>query len=360
MHVGLLFTGFVASGSCIISTLYIVETVDDDIRGTMGSMINLFICMGVLFSYVVASYVTYLTFNILCLAIMVSFVLAFWWMPETPAYLDSIGQHVEAEKTRKWLRLKAKSPVKEAIILERSNDESANEKSFLAELLSNRGARKAIIIGIGLVLNNQLSGITAVVSYSVTIFQASGSVMSPNISAIVVGALQLSAVYLTTFLIDRVGRKVLLLGSNITITVCLTSLGLFFYLKNHNYDVNSLGWVPIVSLCVFVIAFAMGSGTIALVVISEIFPPHVKDVAVTFCICFLNFMAFLVTRFFMSLIQVLGMSGCFWFFAACCLASVFFCQFVVPETKNRSIESILAELNGEAISDVKLQKAIMI
>ncbi|XP_063242080.1 facilitated trehalose transporter Tret1-like [Bacillus rossius redtenbacheri] len=341
--------GFVASGSCIICTLYIVECVDDDIRGSMGSMINLFICAGVLFSYAAGSCVSYQTFNLLCLSLALCFLLAFWRLPETPAYLDSAGERDAADRSRRWLRLKKEAEVSEKQV-------PVDDRSLAAELVRSKGTRRAMAVGFGLVLNNQLSGITAVLSYTVTIFQASGSSLSPHVSAMLVGALQLSAVYLTSFLVDRAGRKALLLGSNLTTSACLAVLGLFFHLEGGGYEVSSLGWVPVVSLCVFVAAFAMGPGTLTFVLVGEIFPPHVKESAVTTCICFLNFVAFLVTRFFMGLVDALGMGGCFWFFAAFCFLSVFFCHFCVPETKNRTIESILAELDGGEKSGLEPEK----
>nr|CAD7194341.1 unnamed protein product [Timema douglasi] len=359
--------GLGAAGSSIMGPLYVTEIVDDDIRGSLVSYTSLFASSGILFAYVVGYYASYTTFTAICLAMPVIFMASFFWMPETPVYLISQNNPDGARKVLMWLREDDVITVdQEMMKLEEDNkkgkENSLTMSSFIKNLKS-RGTLKALLISVGLVVNNQLSGITAVLSYTVNIFemyyglvwfQDASSEISANVSTIIIGALQMFGIYLMIILIDRAGRKILLIVSNIVSSACLAALGGFFYLKANGHDVTHLGWLPVTSLGMYVVTIALGVNSIPFVVINEIFNPQMRGFGVALFMCLLNVMAFFVTRFFTDLNNLLGLDGCYWFFAVCLVTMALFCYFIVPETKNKSLDLILKELAGE---EVTLQKA---
>nr|CAD7570005.1 unnamed protein product [Timema californicum] len=364
LFAGRLFLGFGGAGNTILCPLYVMEIVEDDIRGSLGTYLVLFTNAGILFAYVMGSYASYTTFSSICLAVPITFMASFFWLPETPVYLFNQNNPVAARRALQWLRggdvvIVEQEMTKLVEAADKGKDNRSAESSFIKNLTS-KGTLKGLLIGVGLMVNNQLSGIFAVISYTVNIFQDAGSDISPNLCTIMVGVLQLFGVYLTSTLIDRAGRKILLIVSNIASAVCLAALGSFFYLKGHGYDVTDIGWLPVTSLSVYVVAIALGVGSIPFIVINEIFTPQMRGFAVTVCICLLNALAFLVARFFTDLSLLLGLDGCYWFFALCCLASAFFCYFVVPETKNKSLDSILKDLAGEEITIKKADERIKV
>nr|CAD7396506.1 unnamed protein product [Timema poppensis] len=347
-----------AAGSSIMGPLYVTEIVDDDIRGSLVSYTSLFASSGILFAYVVGYYASYTTFTAICLAMPVIFMASFFWMPETPVYLISQNNPDGARKVLMWLREDDVITVdQEMMKLEEDNkkgkENSLTMSSFIKNLKS-RGTLKALLISVGLVVNNQLSGITAVLSYTVNIFEDASSEISANVSTIIIGALQMFGIYLMIILIDRAGRKILLIVSNVVSSACLAALGGFFYLKANGHDVTHLGWLPVTSLGMYIVTIALGVNSIPFVVINEIFNPQMRGFGVALFMCLLNVMAFLVTRFFTDLNNLLGLDGCYWFFAVCLVTMALFCYFIVPETKNKSLDSILKELAGE---EVTLQKA---
>lgn len=103
-------------------------------------------------------------------------------------------------------------------------------------------------------------GINAVIFYTVEIFNSSGSNIDPNFSAVIVGLVLMISVIISILLIDRAGRKVLLVVSDVGMCVALFGLGLFFYFKEQGHDelVDSLNWLPLASLMLFVTAFNFG------------------------------------------------------------------------------------------------------
>lgn len=101
----------------------------------------------------------------------------------------------------------------------------------------------------------QFSGINAVIFFSVQIFKAAGSNLDPNVCAIIVGVVQVLMTFASAALVERAGRKVLLLLSSTVMALCLAVLGVYFYLKDNHHDVSNIGIIPLLSLVMFIICF---------------------------------------------------------------------------------------------------------
>lgn len=82
--------------------------------------------------------------------------------------------------------------------------------------------------------------------------------------------------YISTLVVDKLGRKILLLFSVVSMGICTFLIGGFFYAKDSNYNVTSIAFIPLVALCIFIIAFSMGFGPIPWMMIGEIFPAQIK------------------------------------------------------------------------------------
>lgn len=118
---------------------------------------------------------------------------------------------------------------------------------------------KPLLTSLGLMFFQQFSGVNAVIFYTVPIFKMSGSSIDPNLSTVIVGIVNIVATIGATLLIDRLGRKVLLIISDVFMLICLVSLGIFFYLKDyHPESIQGLGFIPLVSFMLFVLAFSLG------------------------------------------------------------------------------------------------------
>lgn len=335
-----------SGASIVFSSLYVSETAQDTVRGALGSYLTLFINAGILFAYIIGSYVSYYTFAYTAVLIPALYIVGLIWLPETPNYLVNRGKYCEAKRSLRWLRGKDDRLVELELTKLISFVNERTETVSLKDMLSATGTRRALIIGIVLVANLQLCGIFAILSYTVNIFSEAKSDLSPNASTILIGSLQLAGSYASSLLLDRAGRKILLLVSNVCMAVCLAALGGYFYFKHEGSDVSNLGWLPVVSLSVYIIAIALGLAPITFVMVSEIFEPQVKSRATTIIISVMWLLTFLIGKFYTNLSALLGIHGCYWMFSVCCVLGAIFTILSVPETKNRSYESILMELSG--------------
>lgn len=174
----------------------------------------------------------------------------------------------------------------------------------------------------------------------------SGSSLSPNASAIIVAALQLFGSCIAMFLVERVGRRPLLLLSCVGMCACHSVIGTFCYLQNLQYQVSAYSWIPMVSLSSFMIIYSLGMGNGPVVIMAEIFSRDVTSLASTVGLSVSWATAFVITKSFTDLVALLGMHGCFFLLATSCACSFLFCFVLLPETKGRVREVIVDELNG--------------
>lgn len=137
-------------------------------------------------------------------------------------------------------------------------------------------AKKALVIGVSLVALNQFCGCFTMLSYTAKIFEESGSNLAPNTSAIIVAVIQLCGTYISTILVDRSGRKLLLSVSAVGIGLGLTCLGSYILFKTQGYNLDSLSWIPIACFSFIIFIGAVGVLTLPFLVIAEIMPEKVK------------------------------------------------------------------------------------
>lgn len=190
-----------------------------------------------------------------------------------------------------------------------------------------------------------------VISKRNMLFQSAGSDLEPSTATIIVGVIQVVATFISTLVVDRLGRRILLLLSDFVMAVCTLLLGVYFYLMNETHDdVSNLGWLPVTSVCVFIVVFSLGYGPIPWMMVGELFAPHIKGFASSLS-CVLNWiLAFLVTKFYSDLADSFGAHTTFWIFAVISVIGTVFVFFLVPETKGKTLDEIQKELGGSASS----------
>jgi len=191
----------------------------------------------------------------------------------------------------------------------------------------------------------QASAFNVVIFYCVEIFQSAGTALDANASSIIVGSIQVVATIGSTFLVDRFGRRILLILSELFMALSFVALGLFFYIQSSqpgNVAPSGLTWLPLVSVAVFIIAFAVGIGPLSWTIMGEILHPNVKGKCSAIATSFVWFSAFIVTKIYASLVAAVGVAWAFWIFSGVSFlgtALVFIC---VPETKGKTLDDIQA------------------
>lgn len=241
-------------------------------------------------------------------------------------------------------RERAHDPLSEINDLEHEEDVRRNTTS-LFEALRNRSARKAIIIALGSMFFQQFSGINSVIFYSSDIFTDANVQIQPSTCTIIIGIIQIIATSVATMTVDRLGRKILLIISGIFMALCTLSLGIFYAVQQDDPEsVVNAGWISLVSLCVFIIAFSLGAGPVPWTLMGELFSSDIKGFGSSLAGASNWFFAFIVTIAYPPLKEAIHPSNCFFIFTFLSLIGIVFVICIVPETKGRSLKEIHEEL----------------
>ena len=139
---------------------------------------------------------------------------------------------------------------------------------------------KPILVCLGLMLFTTMSGYDAIMSYTVEIFEEAGAGLDPNYSAMLLGGIQVVATIPAAFIVDKSGRRRLLMISEIFMCLSLLAMGTYFFLQRPHIceacSSLSLGWLPLTSLTSFIISYSVGIGPLSLMMIGELLPQHIK------------------------------------------------------------------------------------
>ena len=208
------------------------------------------------------------------------------------------------------------------------------EKGSIKELLQP-GFRTALIVGIVLALFSQITGINAIIYYAPEIFKSIGfGTNSALLQTVIIGVINTIFTFIAIWLIDKTGRRPLLLWGVSGMAICLFAVGLMFYL-----DVSSSPWL-LVFIHGFVGSFSASLGPIPWVLISEIFPTKIRGAAMSIAIFTLWIGVILITQFFPMLWDGIGGAFTFWIFMINAIILVIFTYKVIPETKGKTLEEI--------------------
>ncbi|KAF5278492.1 hypothetical protein FQA39_LY05981 [Lamprigera yunnana] len=341
-YVARFIAGFALGGVFTVLPNYISEISENSIRGAMSSSMNIFVVAGPLVAYAIGPYAPIMYFNIICAVLSAAFVVFFFIIvPESPYYLITIDDTPGATAALMRFRSTSEAVVSNELesIKSTVNEATSNKASFI-DIFKSRGLIKALIISLSLVGIQQFSGINSILFYTESIFAASGSSIPSKISPMIVGAVQVFASFLTPLMVDRLGRKFLLLISAVGMTVAEVPLGLYFYLKDNQHDVGAIFWLPVVCLVVYILFYNFGFGPLPWTMMAEIFPTNVKSLLSTVTASFCWLLGFLITKFFSTISAEIGMAGTFWLFSGFCVVAIVFVVTCVIETKGKSFREI--------------------
>lgn len=261
--VGRILLGLSGGAFFVVAPMYIGEIAEKEIRGTLGSFFQLMVTTGILFVYAVGYDLSVFTFSIICGVLPLAFAAAFVFMPESPLYLVSKYRSEDAINSLKWLRGEHYDYSDELNELQSQHEQDVNNRISILAALKRRATVKALIIIVGLMFFLQLSGINIVIFYTGSIFNAANIDIKSELATILIGVMQVVATFVASMIVDKVGRRVLLLISISVMAVSKILLGVYFHLASKDAkSVENLGWLPVFALCLYIIVFSLGFGPI--------------------------------------------------------------------------------------------------
>lgn len=342
LYMGRLLEGF---GVGIISytvPVYIAEISPQNLRGALGSVNQLSVTIGIMLAYLLGLFVEWRILAVLGILPCTILIPGLFFIPESPRWLAKMGMTEEFEASLQVLRGFDTDISIEVNEIKRSVASTTRRTTIRFAELKQRKYWLPLMIGIGLLVLQQLSGINGVLFYSSTIFEDAG-VTSSNVATCGLGAIQVVATGLTLLVVDKAGRRLLLIVSSAGMTGSLLIVAASFFLKDFAssestfYSVLSI--VSVVGVVALVVAFSLGIGAIPWVIMSEILPVNIKGLAGSIATLLNWFFAFVVTMT-ANLLLDWSSAGTFAIYMVMCAFTTAFVTIWVPETKGRTLEEI--------------------
>jgi len=257
-----------------------------------------------------------------------------FFLPETPRWLIRSGRHEIARSV--LLRIRDNVDVDLEITDIQTSLAQQEQCGTWTDLL-HRHVRPALIVGLGLAVFQQVTGINTVIYYAPKILQSAGfaSASGAILATAGVGVVNFAMTIVAMLLVDRAGRRPLLLVGIAGMIVTLAILAFSFHATSTN-----LAWIAVVCLMGYVASFAISLGPIFWLLIAEIYPLKVRGLAEGTAATFNWASNLIVSLTFLTLLEKLGPSSTFALYALASVASWLFAYYLVPETKGRTLEQI--------------------
>lgn len=340
--------GLAVGGAGMVVPVYIDEASPSNIRGSLVSLQQFLITVGILLSYLInyllsgaEAWRLMLGLGVVPAAVLLA---GMFFLPESPRWLVGAGRRDEARDVLRRSRGSDEEVEEELGAI--TGQESAEERTTYRDLFRPR-YRPAATVGIGVAFINQMVGVNAVIYYAPTIledagFGASGAILATTgiglVNCLVTGIALLS--------IDRVGRRPLLIAGTAGVTLSLIVLGGGYLLPESAGGLLNI--ILVGGLMVYIASFAASLGICIWLLNSEIYPLEVRGKGSAAGSITHWTLDMIIAFTVLTLINTITETGTFWLYAAFGLIGVVFFLRVVPETKGRSLEEIEADMKARA------------
>lgn len=336
----------------MVSPLYISEFAPSRLRGTMVSLYQLALTIGIVLAYFSNAYLANHASNsygsesmrkvfseevwraMLGLGALpaVIFLICLFFVPESPRWLLLKGKEQKANDILN--RIDGPDAAQKEI--NAFKEQGDTEETSLRELFTPV-YRRALWIGLLLPFLSQVCGINAVIYYGPRILEQAGFTLNNALGGqVTIGLVNVVFTFVAIFTIDRWGRRPLLFAGIGGAVLSLLIIGVLFAL-----DITSGPWI-LISILAFIACFAFSFGPVTWVVLGEIFPNAIRGKAMALATLSLWIGNFLVGQLTPVMLNGLGASWTFWLFALCCSPALWITWKLIPETKGRSLENIEA------------------
>ncbi|XP_053955055.1 uncharacterized protein LOC128861157 [Anastrepha ludens] len=351
LYVARFCAGLTSGGLYVIGTIFISEISDKEIRGALTSLAMMFLSCGILIGFTLPSYLDYHLIPCIIIFLSLIYLIILSFFPETPTSLLLRKQLKEAElsfnfyrnaKTKKNVpelsvnKLESPATISEFEELKASKLQGGKTPSIALHDFYNKSALKKFALAFVICIQAQFSSSFAFVNYMSHIFSESGSTMDPNKCTLIVGVVQIIGTLLASILVERFGRRTLMLLSTAGMALGMFFFGAFVQFTGESTKAE-FNWVPLVAMAFVTATAAFGVISLTFTIIVEILPAKIRPQAQSIAMMFCSIMVFITLKLYPYFLYNFGISITMYSCAGSCVVTGIYLLIFLPETKGKSM-----------------------
>ncbi|XP_025405228.1 facilitated trehalose transporter Tret1-like isoform X2 [Sipha flava] len=347
-------------GACMgiittVAPVYIGEIAGDGIRGALSTFFNGMLNAGILYVYCIGPLVSYDNLTYFSMVVPCLFLATCLWIPESPYYHVLKNDDKKALESLTWLQGDAESAivVRELMHIKAEVKNELRNKGSMSDLFGSRCSRKAFLIVQIVAAADVLSGMTTVLAYASSTFAHADTkhTLSPDQFTMLLGVLIFCTTFITGYLVDKLGRRPLLLFSCFGCGAFELITGLYYY--NRWSNVGSLGaWIPFTAIGSFAVIYSIGLGPLLPTLQGEMFPSNIRGLASAFTSVTLTVISFVGLKMYQVITDRWGIHINYFMYGSGCLLSFLLIYEFLPETKGKTF----SEIQNEIMKSIKSPK----
>ncbi|KAF5273109.1 hypothetical protein FQA39_LY07599 [Lamprigera yunnana] len=331
---------------CVVPA-YIGEISSPRVRGSWGNLIIISLFLSQFVINVVGVYLDIPTTAYIFILVPIIQIILWVFVPESPYFLITKNRHEDAKRSLKFLRWN-EDIEKEYNVLVKDVSRQMSEPGGIKDLFVIATNRKSLLISTMMRTCQQFTGITAFAVYTPYIFLLVGGNISASSSSIIYTGILFAMASVCSFVVDKFGRRLLLIFSSIGVTIALFVEAIYFYLMlETNINMSNFNWVPLAGMMLFIITCTSGLGILPTLMLSELFSASIKSKAVCVVNMCFGVCIIVTSKLFQALSSSCGIHVPFAVFGVCTFFSSILSYLYVPETKGKSLEEIQQMLTKE-------------
>ncbi|XP_068630319.1 facilitated trehalose transporter Tret1-like [Battus philenor] len=347
IYIGRLLVGFGSGMVGAPARVYTCEVSQPHLRGMLGALASVGVSTGVLIQYVIGSVTSWNILAGVSAIIPIISLIGMTLIPETPNYLLTQDKRERAESSLAKLRgstCNLDEEIQRMITFKEKNhvEPIKKPKEILKALMSPSALKPFTILAVYFFIY-QWCGVNTITFYAVEVFEASGASLDKYWLTISMGVLRVIFTVVGCILCRRCGRRPLTFVSAIGCGSTMIVLSVYMY-HVHYWKENNLpptnSWIPVVSICLFMIFCTLGYLIVPWVMIGEVYPTQVRGIVGGMTTCAAHLSVFSVVKTFPFLKSTLNDYGAFALYGSMSLAGMIFFYFFLPETKGRTLQEI--------------------
>ncbi|CAG9862699.1 unnamed protein product [Phyllotreta striolata] len=324
---------------------YIGEISSPQVRGTWGNAFMCSIFLGQFVINVLGAYLSVQQTSLLLLIAPILLLIVFPLMPDSPYSHISKGEDEEAKDSLRRLRRKY-NVEEEFSAIKMAVERQLGEPSGWRDIWRIELNRKAVSIVAIMRCTFITGGTMAFASYTRYIFQNTDSPVDPSTAAIIYSAVNAFSHMVMSITANRFGRRISYLSSVLVCGVSLTVLGVYSLIRDYypGIDLDGFHWVPLTGMIGFLVGCSIGLAAVPALLLGELLSSSIKSKGIALVGSLFSLSAFLVNNVFYYFADSTGLCGPFFLFAVCNFSAGLLAYYILPETKNKTLEDIQSGL----------------